>query len=456
MDSAKAKTLETALKHKKIKGWEIISLIEHGKSAAVFLATKGSERAALKVFDDDLIKKFGDETQLARIDRELELVGQDHPNMVKMIAGGVDGISNNHYLLMEYLDGPNLKQCLQDIPNEKIGLLIEQLADCCRFLEDGGFVHRDIKPENIVVIEDFSRLVLLDFGVVRPIGASDVTDDDGIQHFVGTLRYSSPEFLIRQEGDSKEGWRALTYYQIGGVLHDLLMKSELFSDKSEPYARLVMAVQEDVPSIHNTSVPSYLVDLAKICLCKSPSVRVDMLSWENFKRPSLSVNSSDDAKSRVTSRQTTKTALESAPQEFDTATGTLLHSVLEAIKVKCRGVRNDNTSSLPPISMESSKNKVTVSFGPSPHHDLHSKLSICFEAKILDVKTNIISLSSHAFLNSFDNPPPLPPVRVFKGVFSVNGISKPLESCIYIAFEQAQLSNPNTNTLIFDFNSIKD
>jgi serine/threonine protein kinase len=74
------------------------------------------------------------------------------------------------------------------------------------------------------LLDEFKRLVLLDLGVLRPIAGSTLTDANGIQAFVGTLQYSSPEFLLRQEEESLDGWRSLTFYQIGGVLHDLIMR----------------------------------------------------------------------------------------------------------------------------------------------------------------------------------------------------------------------------------------
>jgi serine/threonine protein kinase len=93
---------------------------------------------------------------------------------------------------MEHLEGKNIKKCLSEIPADNIATLIGQLAMAARFLEKLGFVHRDIKPENIILLEDFTRLILLDLGVVRPLAGSTLTDSEGIQVFVGTLQYSSP------------------------------------------------------------------------------------------------------------------------------------------------------------------------------------------------------------------------------------------------------------------------
>jgi serine/threonine protein kinase len=54
--------------------------------------------------------------------------------------------------------------------------------------------HRDIKPANIVLLEDLTRLVLLDFGVLKPIGEAGLTDVDDQRLFLGTLHTALQNF----------------------------------------------------------------------------------------------------------------------------------------------------------------------------------------------------------------------------------------------------------------------
>jgi hypothetical protein len=67
-------------------------LIDHGKSAAVFRASGRGGIVAVKIFDDELIARYGDDTQFERINRELQLIGKSHPNLVKILGGGIDAI----------------------------------------------------------------------------------------------------------------------------------------------------------------------------------------------------------------------------------------------------------------------------------------------------------------------------------------------------------------------------
>ena len=91
--------------------------------------------------------------------------------------------------------------------------MVKQIATAAKFLEDNNLVHRDIKPENISISSGLEMAKLLDLGVIRPVldVEADVVTGNA---FLGTTRYSSPEYLMREgDEDSKEGWRALTFYQ---------------------------------------------------------------------------------------------------------------------------------------------------------------------------------------------------------------------------------------------------
>jgi serine/threonine protein kinase len=114
---------------------------------------------------------------------------------------------------MNEIPGRPLSQILSELPRNQIWPLIEQIASAAQFLENLGFAHRDIKPDNIVVTEDFADAVLLDLGVLKPFAGNQVTDLEKTP-FIGTLQYSSPEFLKRVEEPTMDGWRALTFYQL--------------------------------------------------------------------------------------------------------------------------------------------------------------------------------------------------------------------------------------------------
>jgi serine/threonine protein kinase len=114
---------------------------------------------------------------------------------------------------------------------------------------------------------------------------SNVTDEGEQLYFIGTLQYSPPELLFREENPSIEGWRGVTFYQLGAVLHDLLMRKPLFMESTNPYARLVRAVEREIPRLDSAAADSDLRLLAQNCLSKVPSQRLDTVSWESFNQP---------------------------------------------------------------------------------------------------------------------------------------------------------------------------
>lgn len=300
MDSAQAEALKTNLLGKCIGGWIIDGAHGHGKSAVVMAAYRDGQRGAIKVFHPELVELFGKETQLERIRREISLVGSRHENLVEILDGGECEVTGHLFVVMEELPWKNLKEVLPRISHEQIKPLIQQLSSAAKYLEDKGLAHRDIKPENIAISSDLLKAKLLDLGVMRPFGISNLTDVKA-RPFIGTLRYSSPEFLRREEEDCVEGWRALTFYQIGAVLHDLLMKKEIFHDHSEPYAVLVEAVLTAIPEVHGGDVE--LVKLCNYSLVKSPMTRLELLGWTDFLGPQKSLASSNSLLNRIKSRQ---------------------------------------------------------------------------------------------------------------------------------------------------------
>jgi serine/threonine protein kinase len=439
--------MEGKLRGSSVDGWLIECLIDHGKSAAVFRATRGIEISAVKIFDDELIARYGDSTQFERIKRELQLVGRHHPNLVKILGGGVDPITNNHYIVMEYLKGPNIKKCLQDIPADNIGSLIQQLAAAAQFLEDCGFVHRDIKPENIILMEDFTKLVLLDLGVARPLAGSTLTDHEGIQVFVGTLQYSSPEFLLREEDESTEGWRAHTYYQIGAVLHDLIMRKPLFDDFAQPYARLVNAVQHETPEIQNSAIPHYLVELARCCLLKNWRTRLRFVDWTAFSVPEKENISPVSFKQRVTNRGelTRAQALDSVKltqDNEDIERKKLLIEIIDFMRASVRSIRAQN-SVLPPIMVlprVPNDNSFGVKFESSPTSGLPESLTMFIGVDIVETSVRLIEVSACGRMGAYTlgELGDACPQSVFQGTYDAQEVHAALERCIYDLIDQGQ------------------
>ncbi|MCQ8873091.1 protein kinase [Mesorhizobium sp. LMG17149] len=441
MDSVKAGILYEKLKGTSIGPWRIDKLKGIGKSAAVFLGSQGTETVAVKIFDDELIEKYGDKAQLARIDRELKLVGKSHPSMVKILDGGFDKTTSSHYIVMEYLDGPNLKECLTEIPSINIGSLIQQLASCAHFFENEGLVHRDIKPENIVILDNYTKLILLDFGVIKPIGQPGFTDDDGIQPFIGTLQYSSPEFLLREEDNSRDGWRALTYYQIGAVLHDLIMRKALFEEYATPFARLVNAIQSTVPIIQSSSVENYLIELARTCLLKQPKARLTLLDWSSFNIPEADSMSVESAKQRVTNRVIVRRAEQVEPDLAPTVSAPqVVNEVIDFLKKAARLLRTDNEL-FPVIDIvfrPKHCDRMVMRLRASDEHSLLHDLTACIDIEVVEANARAVALYLWGHWGKVVNEEPSSKKSFFKGSVDTSAILMAFESAVYNLVDAGQ------------------
>jgi serine/threonine protein kinase len=287
MDKIKANQLLVYLMGMEVEGINIESFIDNGKSAAVYRGKKGDTLYAIKIFDDELVERYGVDVQQQRIDLELSLKDHKIDNLVKILGGGQILINKiaHFYLIMEYIEGMNLKNYIGsniitiDFIIKVINILIEVTEKLLK--NNPPLAHRDIKPENIMISEN-KDVILMDLGVLKIIGAPSMSDVEQKQ-FLGTLRYAPPEFLTRDEDNTLEGWKAVNVYQTGAVLHDLIMKKELFAG-IEPYANLVITIKEDMPKIISSNFHPDLIQMARNMLQKDWKKRLELSSIDIIKK----------------------------------------------------------------------------------------------------------------------------------------------------------------------------
>jgi len=287
-DVAGADAKEQATRLCETKGWSLGALLGKGGSAAVFEVTTEAGEAALKVFFPRFIE--GREGIITRKRLEIvkeRLIGHSCPTLVKIHA--IDEFEDAPFMVMEQVAGSTLTDVLRLVPPPAVERIVRQVAEAAKYLEDRGLTHRDIKSDNIMVDATFMKATLVDVGVARiiddPVGSG--TDDDGKLPFVATARYSSPEYMFRLTPPGPELWRALNFYQLGGLIHDLLSGEPLFEEVVRQAASnrylIAYAVATNIPHVRpRAGVPDYLVNLAQRCLQKDMAPRLAGVSWEDF------------------------------------------------------------------------------------------------------------------------------------------------------------------------------
>lgn len=457
MDEYNAIQIAQQIKGHSIDGWEIGNYIGSGKSAFVCECHNDTINAAIKIYDSNLIRQFGEETQLARIQRQLDLVGKDHENLVKIYDGGCSSNSEYYYLVMERVNGRPLSELIKDYPREKIAPTISQIASASHFLEELHLVHRDIKPENICVSENYERAVLLDFGVIRPFAPEKLTDGTGKLPFLGTLQYSPPEYLLREENDSIEGWRAITFYQLGAVMHDLIMRYPLFQKQQEPYGKLVQAVCNEIPNVQATDVEPDLIRVTKLCLTKDPTIRIRYLKWEDFE---FGENRNDDIKLKRSRIKKRYGLSDSTSENLGGNYKLNRRNSYEIIQTFGELVRNIciTDKHLPPITLKQGEwtcentTKYTLIFDESEKYSLITQLQIIFELNILDPETKLIQVSAIAILGEAGAFDEMPQNRneVYEGIYEEKCLEKEVEKIIINYFDEGQSMSekPETNDIL--------
>jgi tRNA A-37 threonylcarbamoyl transferase component Bud32 len=198
---------------------EVLEVIGVGGMGAVYKARqpKLDRLVALKILSSDLA---GDPAFAERFDREARVLARlNHPNIVTVFDTGMAGPFA--YLMMEYVDGVNLRQAMKAgrfTPVEALSL-VQDVCGALKFAHENGILHRDIKPENIL-IDSRGQVKIADFGIAKLVGENDREQVTLTQRgfVLGSPHYMAPEQL-ESPGDVDQ--RA-DIYSLGVVLYELL------------------------------------------------------------------------------------------------------------------------------------------------------------------------------------------------------------------------------------------
>ena len=194
--------------------YKLLSLIGEGGMSSVYLAehTVMRRRVALKVLPRDLVE---DEAHLKRFYIESQATAAlDHPNIVR--AYDVDNEGKLHYLVMEYVDGPDLEREVREngeLAYETAADYIRQTADGLAHAHERGMIHRDIKPANLLITGN-GTVKVLDMGLAQ-FDQADGGSDDNV---LGTTDFMAPEQAI----DSKTVDARADIYSLGCTMYYLL------------------------------------------------------------------------------------------------------------------------------------------------------------------------------------------------------------------------------------------
>ncbi|WP_020562214.1 bifunctional protein-serine/threonine kinase/phosphatase [Methylosarcina fibrata] len=200
-----------------------------------------------------------------------------HDHVVKVL--GADREKSFIYYVTEYLEGPTLRQWMDDHPApdlKEARKIIEQIARGLRAFHRMEMLHQDLKPENIMFDRN-GAVKIIDFGSVKIAGISELTplERSEDENVLGTLNYTAPEYHLGLRGGVKSD-----LYSLGVIAYEMINGALPFGrNMPEKPNRIRLEKLRYVPSIHcNPMVPVWIDGALKKATAIVPEFRYDHLS----------------------------------------------------------------------------------------------------------------------------------------------------------------------------------
>jgi len=246
--------------------YQIIKSIGEGGMANVYLAldTILDRNVAVKVLRGDLAH---DEKFVRRFQREaLAASSLSHPNIVEVYDVGED--NGNYYIVMEYIEGRQLKQLLKK--REKLTLteaidIMMQVTDGMSTAHDAYIIHRDIKPQNIMILDN-GMVKITDFGIAMAINSTQLTQTNSV---MGSVHYLPPE-----QANGKSATLQSDVYSMGILMYELI--SGKLPYKGDNAVEIALKhLKEPFPSIRKemSEVPQSVENIILKATAKNPKNR---------------------------------------------------------------------------------------------------------------------------------------------------------------------------------------
>lgn len=198
-----------------------------------------------------------------------------HPNVVEVFIA--DQVGDDHYCVMELIDGTDLTKMVRDQGPLSIPTgceIIRQAALGLQHAFETGLVHRDIKPSNILVTRHGGTVKLVDLGLARIIDAPPGGPDAGRITQEGFV-IGTPDFLAPEQARNPMtvDIRA-DIYSLGGTLFYLLTGRVPY-EGATPTEKLLKHCTDPPPNLlkYRPEAPPQLQQLLEWCMAKNPDER---------------------------------------------------------------------------------------------------------------------------------------------------------------------------------------
>jgi serine/threonine protein kinase/tetratricopeptide (TPR) repeat protein len=222
--------------------YKVIRKLGAGGMAVVHLVERLNigDLAALKLMNQSIAS---DPDSLSQFEMEARLAASaSHPNVVQIYDFGITQ-DKLPYLVMEYLEGPNLSEELRKQGTLSLERALEIFQPICAAVtasHASGLIHRDLKPSNVILQQlkwggEFVKVV--DFGIAKAISKAEDSSNKGV--VVGTLGYMSLEQVKGENLDHRSD-----IYSLAVIFYELLTGNLPFQANSTPQLLVAMAKEQ--------------------------------------------------------------------------------------------------------------------------------------------------------------------------------------------------------------------
>lgn len=255
---------ETNLDEFRIGNYHTQEFIGNSTTGSVYKAFNEStgDACAIKILKYELGKH---EKFMSCLKDEMSHVKKlQHPNIVKVLEISKD--KDKSFLVLEYVDGKNLKEILSETPKLPIELCIElmmQVALALDYSASNGVLHKSLKPQSIMVSNN-NWVKLTGFGISKALATAwlTLTGSSNAQ-----VEYMSPE---QAEGEDMD--QRADIYSFGILAYQMITGEVPFKrEKSASILSVAMKHINDMPQSlisKNPEVPDWLEKVVLKCLEK--------------------------------------------------------------------------------------------------------------------------------------------------------------------------------------------
>ena len=262
--------------------YKILEKLDAGGMAEVFVAESESmkgfkKRVAIKRIlphltkNQKFVQMFLDEAKLC-----LQL---EHANIVNVFDIGKADAS--YFIVMEYVDGVNLKKVIESyrrggkvVPIEQSIYVLREVCEGLAYAHDItdmttnealNLVHRDVSPPNILLSKR-GEIKLVDFGLAKATSQLEATDPGVVK---GKFSYLSPEAASGLNVDMRAD-----IFSVGILLFEMLTGQRLFYGEND-YHTVELVRKTEVPRVTsiNPAIPAEMERVLFKALAQNPDDR---------------------------------------------------------------------------------------------------------------------------------------------------------------------------------------